>query len=88
MHIEQVKKYVASSLLCAVVLLHSLAMAALGATGADKGGAREGLFVISVLLGVMAVAGVRVINRLSLVTPWFLLTPVIPLLVYYFVLWR
>ncbi|EGD42224.1 hypothetical protein NBCG_03475 [Nocardioidaceae bacterium Broad-1] len=88
MHIEQVKKYVASSLLCAVVLLHSLAMAALGATGADKGGAREGLFVISVLLGVMAVAGVRVINRLSLVTPWFLLPPVIPLLVYYFVLWR
>ena len=88
MHIEQVKKYVASSLLCAVVLLHSLAMAALGATGADKGGAREGLFVISLLLGVMAVAGVRVINRLSLVTPWFLLTPVIPLLVYYFVLWR
>ncbi|MFE6509321.1 transcriptional regulator [Nocardioides sp. NPDC057767] len=88
MHIEQVKKYVASSLLCAVVLLHSLAMAALGATGADKGGAREGLFVISVLLGVMAVAGVRLINKLSLATAWFLLAPVIPLLVYYFVLWR
>ncbi|MER6971918.1 transcriptional regulator [Nocardioides sp. NPDC000445] len=88
MHIEQVKKYVASSLLCAVVLLHSLAMAALGATGADKGGAREGLFVISVLLGVMAVVGVRLINRLSPATPWLLLAPVIPLLVYYFVLWR
>lgn len=88
MHIEQVKKYVASSLLCAVVLLHSLAMAALGALGADKGGAREGLFVISVLLGVMAVGGVRLINKLSLVTPWFLVAPVIPLLVYYFVLWR
>ena len=88
MHIQQVKKYVASSLLCAVVLLHSLAMAALGATGADKGGAREGLFVISVLLGVMAVAGVRLINKLSLATPWFLMAPVIPLLVYYIVLWK
>ncbi|OIJ24334.1 hypothetical protein [Nocardioides luteus] len=88
MHIEQVKKYVASSLLCAVVLLHSLAMAALGATGADKGGAREGLFVISVMLGAMAVAGVRLINKLSLATPWFLGAPVIPLLVYYVVLWR
>lgn len=88
MHIQQVKKYVASSLLCAVVLLHSLAMAALGATGADKGGAREGLFVISVLLGVMAVAGVRLINKLSLATPWFLMAPVIPLLVYYVVLWK
>jgi len=87
-HIQQVKKYVASSLLCAVVLLHSLAMAALGATGADKGGAREGLFVISVLLGVMAVAGVRLINKLSLATPWFLMAPVIPLLVYYVVLWK
>ncbi|MFI5626737.1 transcriptional regulator [Nocardioides sp. NPDC051685] len=88
MHIQQVKKYVASSLLCAVVLLHSLAMAALGATGADKGGAREGLFVISVLLGVMAVAGVRLINKLSLATPWFLMAPAIPLLVYYIVLWK
>lgn len=88
MHIEQVKKYVASSLLCSVVMLHSLAMAALGATGADKGGAREGLFVISVLLGVMAVGGVRLINKLSLVTPWFLVAPVIPVLVYYFVLWE
>lgn len=88
MHIEQVKKYVASSLLCAVVFLHALAMASLGATGADKGGAREGLFVISVLLGVMAVAGVRLINKLPLATPWFLVAPVIPLLVYYIVLWR
>lgn len=88
MHIERVKKYVASSLLCSVVMLHSLAMAALGATGADKGGAREGLFVISVLLGVMAVGGVRLINKLPLVTPWFLVAPVIPLAVYYLVLWK
>lgn len=88
MHIEQVRKYVLSSLVCSVVLLHSAAMAALGATGADKGGARQGLFVISVMLGVLAVGAVRLINKLSLVTPWFLLTPVIPLLVYYLVLWR
>lgn len=88
MHIEQVKKYVLSSLLCSVVLLHSLAMAALGATSADKGGARQGLFVISVLLGVLAIAAVRLINKLTLVTPWFLLTPVIPLVVYWVVLWR
>lgn len=88
MHIEQVRKYVLSSLVCSVVLLHSLAMAALGATGADKGGARQGLFVIAVLLGVLAIAAVRLINKLSLVTPWFAVTPVIPLVVYYVVLWR
>jgi len=87
-HIEQVKKYVLSSLLCSVVLLHSAAMALLGATSADKGGARQGLFVISVLLGVLAVAAVRLINKLSLLTAYFLLTPVIPLVIYYFVLWR
>lgn len=88
MHIEQVKKYVLSSLLCSVVMLHSAAMATLGATSADKGGARQGLFVISVLLGVLAIGAVRLINRLSLLTPWFLLTPVIPLFVYWVVLWR
>lgn len=88
MHVEQVKKYVLSSLLCSVVLLHSAAMATLGATAADKGGARQGLFVISVLLGVLAIGAVRLINRLSLLTPWFLVAPVIPLFVYWVVLWR
>ena len=88
MHVEQVKKYVMSSLLCSVVMLHSLAMAALGATSADKGGARQGLFVISVLLGVLAIVGVRLINKLRPLTPWLLCAVVIPVVVYYVVLWR
>lgn len=88
MHVEQVKKYVMSSLLCSVVMLHSAAMALLGATSADKGGARQGLFVISVLLGVLAILGVRLINRLRPVTPWFLCAVIIPVGVYYVVLWR
>ena len=88
MHVEQVKKYVMSSLLCSVVMLHSAAMALLGATSADKGGARQGLFVIAVLLGVLAISGVRLINRLSVLTPWLVCAPIIPLVVYYLVLWR
>lgn len=88
MHIEQVKKYVMSSLLCTVVLLHSAAMALLGATSADKGGARQGLFVISVLLGALAITGVRLINRRRPVTPWLLGALVIPAVIYYVVLWR
>lgn len=92
MHIEQVKKYVMSSLLCSVVLLHSAAMAALGASGADKGGARQGLFVIAVLLGVVAIAGARLIFgkplKRAVLSPWLLCAGVIPVLVYYFVLWR
>jgi len=87
-HIEQVKKYVLSSLLCSVVMLHSAAMALLGATAADKGGARQGLFVISVLLGAIAIVGVRLINKLSALTPWLLGAIVIPVVVYYIVLWR
>ncbi|MFT4082716.1 MAG: transcriptional regulator [Nocardioides sp.] len=88
MQIEQVRRYVLSSLVCSVVLLHSLAMAALGATGADKGGARQGLFVISVLLGVLAIGAVRLINRRSLLTPWLAGALVIPLIAYYLLLWR
>ena len=88
MPLEQVQRYVLSSLLCSVVLLHSAAMALLGATGANKGGAREGLFVIAVVLAGLAIAGVRLINKRPPLTLWLLGAPVIPLLVYYFVLWR
>lgn len=88
MHIEQVQKYILSSLLCSIVLLHSAAMALLGATSADVGGARQGLFAISVVVAVLAIAGVRLINKLSVITPWLLLSPVIPLAIYYFMLWR
>lgn len=88
MDIEQVKRYVLSSLLCSVVLLHSAAMALLGAVGADKGGARQGLFVISVLTACLAIVGVRLINKRRPVTVWLFGAPVIPLLVYYVVLWR
>ncbi|MFD4327340.1 transcriptional regulator [Nocardioides sp. NPDC058538] len=62
--------------------------AAFGATGADEGGVRSGLFVIQVPLRAGAVVDVRLINKLPLVTPWFLVAPVIPVLVHYLVLWR
>lgn len=88
MHIEQVQRYILSSLLCSIVLLHSAAMALLGATSADVAGARQGLFVIAVVLSVLAIVGVRLINKRNLITPWLLLSPVIPLAVYFFVLWR
>ncbi|WP_406030817.1 hypothetical protein OG801_20025 [Nocardioides sp. NBC_00163] len=44
--------------------------------------------MISVPLGAGAVADVRLINKLPLVTPWFLVAPVIPVLVCYLVMWR
>lgn len=86
MRIERVKRYVLSSLVCSVVMLHSTAVAALGATGGTTGGARQGLFVMSVLFGMLAIGAVRLINRLTLLTPWFLCAPVIPSVVYYLIL--
>jgi hypothetical protein len=81
-HIERVKKYVLSSLLCAVLMLHSLAVAALGTQVNGAGGSRPGLFVMSTLLGLFGVVGVRLLNQLSVVTPWLVTCLVIPVAVY------
>jgi len=84
-HIERVKKYVASSLVCSVLMLHSLAVATLGAVQDDVGGSRVGLFVLSLLFGLLGIAAVRLINRLRILTPW-LLCAVIPPTAFY-ILW-
>ena len=83
MHIEQVKKYVMSSLACSVLMLHSLAVAALGTQVNGAGGSRPGLFVMSMLLGLFGIVLVRLINRLPVLTPWLLVAPVVPTVVYY-----
>ncbi|WP_017934747.1 hypothetical protein [Nocardioides sp. Iso805N] len=82
MHIERVKKYVLSILACAVLMLHSLAVAVLGTQTNGAGGSRPGLFVMSVLLGAFGIVLVRAINRLPVLTPWLLTAPVIPTVVY------
>ncbi len=84
MHIEQVKKYVLASLVCSVVMLHSTAVAGLGVISNGVGGSRQGLFVMSVLFGVLAIGAVRVINKLPVLTPWLLCALVIPTAIYYF----
>ena len=86
MDIEQVKTWVATSMVMAVVMLHAVAVAALGAFGSDKGGAREGLFVIASLLAMLAIGAVRVIHKKSVLTPWLLAGVLPPLVVYWAVL--
>ena len=78
MELAQVRRYVLSSLVCTVVLLHSLAIAVLGCASNGHGGSRQGLFVLSVLFGCVAISAVRLINRLSVLTPWLLVTLIIP----------
>ncbi|CAN5252496.1 MAG: transcriptional regulator [Nocardioides sp.] len=86
MDVEQVKTWVATSMVMAVVMLHAVAVAALGAFGPDKGGARVGLFVIASLLSVLAIGAARLIHKKPVLTPWLLAGPVPPLLVYWVVL--
>ncbi len=84
MQIEQVRKYVLSSLVCSVITLHATAVAGLGAALNGAGGARQGLFVMSILFELLAIAAVRLINRLRVATPW-LLGAVVPAVVVYVV---
>jgi hypothetical protein len=47
-------------------------MAVLSGT-VDRAGARPGLLAISCVVGLMAMAGVRVINGRGVLTPWLVL---------------
>jgi hypothetical protein len=72
MEVERVQRWVASTLVLTVCTLFATGMAILSGT-VDRAGARPGLLAISCVVGLMAMAGVRVINRKSVLTPWLLL---------------
>ncbi len=72
MEVERVQKWVMSALLLVTSLIFSGGLAFL-AGAAERPGAKPGLLVISAAVGVLALVGVRVINRKSIVTPWLLL---------------
>jgi hypothetical protein len=70
--VERVQRWVMSALLLTVATLFATGMAILSGT-VDRAGARPGLLVISGLVGLMAMAGMRAINLRSPLTPWLLL---------------
>jgi hypothetical protein len=70
--VERVQRWVASALVLTVATLFATGMAILSGT-VDRAGARPGLLVISSVVGLMAMSGVRVINSRRLLTPWLLL---------------
>ena len=72
MQVERVQRWVASALVLTVCALFATGMAILSGT-VDRAGARPGLLVISCVVGLMAMVGVRVINQRSVLTPWLLL---------------
>jgi hypothetical protein len=70
--VERVQRWVASALVLTVCTLFATGMAILSGT-VDRAGAQPGLLILSCVVGLMAMAGVRVINQRSVLTPWLLL---------------
>jgi hypothetical protein len=72
MEVERVQRWVMSALLVTVCTLFATGMAILSGT-VDRAGARPGLLIISGVVGLMAMAGMRAINVKRILTPWLLL---------------
>ena len=69
MNIERVQKWVMSALLLTVAFIFAGGLCILAAY-ADRAGAQPGLLVIAGVVGVLAMAGVRIINELPVAHPW------------------
>lgn len=72
MEVERVQRWVASALVLTVATLFATGMAILSGI-VDRAGARPGLLIISGVVGLMAMAGMRAINVKRILTPWLLL---------------
>lgn len=86
MQVERVQRWVASALVLTVATLFATGLAILSGT-VDRAGAKPGLLIISCVVGLMAMTGVRVINQKRLLTPW-LLVAFLPALVVGSYFWR
>lgn len=69
MEVERVQRWVMSALVLTVAFIFAGGMALLSATSAHEG-ARPGLLIISVIVGLVGIAAVRVINARPFFTPW------------------
>lgn len=69
MQVERVQKWVMSALLLTTALIFASGLALLAGT-VDRAGAQPGLLVIAAAVGLLAMAGVRALNELRLLTPW------------------
>ena len=71
MEVERVQRWVMSALLVTVAFIFAGGTALLSDTSVQAG-ARPALLALSAVVGVIGIAGVRVIHAKSLVTPWLL----------------
>jgi hypothetical protein len=71
MEVERVQRWVMSALLVTVLFIFAGGMAILSGYS-EQPGARPALLVVSSVVGVIAILGVRVIHAKPLLTPWLL----------------
>ena len=71
MEVERVQRWVMSALLVTVAFIFAGGLALLSASSLQNG-ARPGLLVMATIVGVLGIAGVRVIHDKSVLTPWIL----------------
>lgn len=72
MEVVRVQRWVASALVMTVAFLFAGGVALLSASSPQPA-ARPGLLIISVVTGLMALVGVRLINARPILTPWLAL---------------
>ena len=87
MQVERVQKWVMSALLLTTATIFAGGLSVL-AGSADRAGAKPGLLVIAGVVGLMAMAGVRIINQKRVASPWLLLGLLPSLVGWYFLFVR
>jgi len=87
MEIERVQKWVMTSLMMTTAVIFAVGLALL-ADNNERAGAKPGLMTIAAVVGILAVAGARVIHQRSVFTPLLLLGVVPALVGGYFVFGR
>jgi len=72
MQVERVQRWVMSALVLTTATIFAGGLTVLGLT-TDRPGSGPGLLVIAGVVGLMAMAGVRLLNEKSPLSPWLLL---------------
>jgi hypothetical protein len=85
--VERVQKWVMSALVLTTATIFATGISLL-AGQSEQAGAEPGLLSIAAVVGVVALAAVRVINQKSVLTPWLVLGVLPALVVGYFVVVR
>jgi hypothetical protein len=87
MQVERVQRWVMSALLLTTATIFASGLSVLAGT-VERAGAEPGLLAIAAVVGLLAMAGVRLINEKSVLTPWLLLGLLPALVGWYFLIVR